>query len=54
MPIMLTEYFLSFKTSVTSHRTAVSVWKQLSSGITLFFARHCPMSSANVQACCHL
>ena len=47
---------LSFKTSVTvdffvtSRRTPVSVVEQFSSDITWFFAKHCLMSGANIQA----
>ena len=48
---------LSFKTSITYnffltlYRTTVSVVKQLSSDVTQFFAGHCPMSGAYIQAC---
>ena len=48
---------LSFKTLVnlnfflTSSRKDVSVVRQPLSDITRHFARHCPMSAANIQAC---
>ena len=50
---------LSIKTDVvcinpsflTSQKTTVSVVKQLSLGITRFFAGNCPMSGANIQGC---
>ena len=42
---------LSFKTLVclTLRRTNASVMKQLLSDIARFFAKHCPMSGANIQ-----
>ena len=56
------QMLLRFKTSVTiyiyiyiyiqnSRRKTVSVVKQSSPKITQFFAGHCPMSVANIQAC---
>ena len=45
---------LSFKTLLTSAWTIVSVVKQFSSDITLFFARHCPMSGTNIHVCFHI
>ena len=39
------------KKKLTSRRTTVSVVKQPSPNITRFFALHCPMSGANIQAC---
>ena len=42
---------LSFKTLLTSARTTVSFVKQFSLDITLFFARHCQMSGANIDVC---
>ena len=51
------QMLLSFKASVTYIKKiltlrliSVSVVKQLSSNITQVFARHCPMSGANIQA----
>ena len=51
------QMLVSFKTSLTynkkiltSRRTNASVAKQLSSDITQFFAGHCPMCGANIQA----
>ena len=48
---------LSFKTSVTYeifflnlHQTTAPVVKQFSSDTTRFFAGHCPISDANMQA----
>ena len=41
---------LSSKTSVTLRPATVSVVEQLSSDITRFFAGHCPISGANIQA----
>ena len=39
------------KTFLTSRRTTVSIVRQLSPDITRFFTEHCPISSANIQAC---
>ena len=53
--VFVNRMLLSFETSVayknfllTSRRTTVSVVKQLLSNISRFFARHCPMSGANI------
>ena len=51
---------LSLKTSITynvfltSRRATVSVKKQFSTDITRFFAGHCLMSCANIQARNHI
>ena len=42
--------FMMSKKCFTSHWTTVSVMKQLSSDIILFFSEHCPMFRAKIQA----